>query len=132
MAIQRLVDCAITGRTFTLFGDGSQIRDFTFVKDVVEANVLAGLSNEPPGQVYNVAGGSSVSMRELIDIVSSVSGRPVQLEQTEEQAGDVVRTGGDFSRARASLGWSAKTSLEEGVGHQVEWWSRARVDGMQL
>ncbi len=77
MAIHRLLRATETGEPFTVFGDGSQIRDFTFVGDVVRATVAAASADLAPGTVVNVAGGSSVSLAELIDIVGDVTGTQV-------------------------------------------------------
>jgi nucleoside-diphosphate-sugar epimerase len=123
MATQRLVECAVDGRQFNLYGDGSHVRDFTFVDDVVEANVLAAMVPVSPGAVYNVSGGSAVSMSELIEVVSTVGGQPLNVVQSAQKAGDVRRTGGDSSRAFNDLGWKPQVPLEEGVRRQFEWYT---------
>jgi UDP-glucuronate 4-epimerase len=121
MAMSRLVKSAIEGTSFQLFGDGHQVRDFTYVTDVVEANVLAASQDLPAGFVANVAGGSPASMREVIDRVADLSGRPPIIEPTESQAGDVRRTGGSVKRIGAELGWEPQVSLEEGLNNQITW-----------
>lgn len=126
MATHRLIECALTGRAFRLHGDGMQERDFTFVDDIVRANVLAAGADVAPGTVCNLGGGSVVSMRDLIGIVEDATGRPVAIDQVGDQAGDVRRTGADTSAARTLLGWRAEVGLEEGVAAQVAW-HRARM-----
>jgi UDP-glucuronate 4-epimerase len=121
MATHRLIEAAIDQRPFTLFGDGSKVRDFTFVHDVVRANILAGLSAVPPGAVFNIAGGSNATMTELIEIVGRAVGRAVPLEMVADADGDVERTGGSIDRAMASLGWQPSVSLSEGIIEQVAW-----------
>ena len=123
MATQRLVECAVNGREFTLFGDGSAERDFTFVDDIVDANVRAGTAAIPSGTVMNISGGSSVSMSELIALVGELSGNTLNIRRTGDQAGDVIRTGGDSSTAQNLLGWKPQTSLEEGVRRHLDWFS---------
>lgn len=121
MAIHRLINSALTGVTFPLFGDGSKIRDFTYVGDVVAANLAAGTSDLPPGEVFNVAGGTSIDMRGLIALVEEAAGARVLIDQRPEQAGDVQRTGGSIDKAIAALGWRPAVSVEDGIAAQVQW-----------
>jgi nucleoside-diphosphate-sugar epimerase len=125
MAIRRLADCAVTGQPFALFGDGRQVRDFTFVSDVVNANIEAGFRDVAPGTVVNIAGGSHVSMTELIEIVEDLAGVPVAWERYSTEAGDVQKTGGTTEAAQRVLGWEPRVSLREGLTAQLEW-ARAR------
>lgn len=119
MAIARLIDAATTGGAFPMFGDGGQIRDFTFVDDVVRANMLAATSDAAPGTVLNVAGGSEVTMRELVGMVEDVVGRPVSIDWRPAVPGDVPRTGGDTTSITRTLGWHPEVSLREGIKRQV-------------
>jgi UDP-glucuronate 4-epimerase len=121
MAIYRLLEAAGDGPAFPVYGDGSQVRDFTFVSDVIEANIAAAERTVPPGTVMNIAGGSSISLQALIGLVEEVLGRPVALEQRDPQAGDVKRTGGSTDRARELLGWKPRVSLADGVAEQAAW-----------
>ncbi len=121
MAHHRLVEAALNQTPFPLFGDGSAVRDFTFVADVVDANILAGTADVPPGTVVNVCGGGSTSMVELIDAVGAAVGSPVPIAAQAPQRGDVDRTGGSNALAASLLGWSAKTSLHDGIRTQVDW-----------
>jgi UDP-glucuronate 4-epimerase len=121
MAFHRMIEATLDGRPFPLFGDGSQVRDFTYVDDIVRATILAGTTALEPATVVNAAGGGSASMKELIEVVGEAIGRPVEIEWKEAQAGDVRETGGDISRAEELLGWSPRVDTVEGVRHQVEW-----------
>jgi len=121
LAIHRLIDAALTGRPFPLYGDGSQIRDFTYVDDIVEANLLAAAADVASGTVLNVAGGTAASVLDVVRIVEDLMGRPVPLERQPTERGDVERTGGSTERAARLLGWAPKVSLEEGVSRQVAW-----------
>jgi nucleoside-diphosphate-sugar epimerase len=125
MAFHRLIEAGLDGAAFPLFGDGSAIRDFTFVGDVVAANLAAAAADCAPGTVVNVAGGGSIAMRELLDLAGSVLGQPVNIDQRAPQAGDVERTGGRIERAQQLLGWGPMTALRDGFASQVEW-HRAR------
>jgi len=121
MATHRLVEAALRGTRFTLNGDGGQQRDFTYVGDVVSANVRAAAADCRPGTVVNVAGGSSVTMAHLIELVEELTGQRIDLARTGDQAGDVRRTGADTTLARSVLGWEPDTSLRDGVAAQVDW-----------
>jgi nucleoside-diphosphate-sugar epimerase len=125
MATHRLVEAAIDGHTFPLFGDGEQVRDFTFVDDIVSANVLAATAEVPAGTVCNAAGGGSVRLIDLVHLVGELVGRPVAIDWRPAQAGDVRRTGGSIERAARLLGWRPAVDLREGVARQVAW-HRAR------
>jgi UDP-glucuronate 4-epimerase len=121
MAIHKLIEGALDGDVFPLYGDGSHSRDFTFVDDVVAANRAAAVADVPAGAVINVCGGAGTTMAELIDAVGDAVGAPVRVERQPEQPGDVRRTGGDGTRARELLGWEPARSLPEGIAAQVAW-----------
>jgi nucleoside-diphosphate-sugar epimerase len=125
MAIHRLVEAALSGGEFALFGDGGQVRDFTFVADVVRATMLAGTAVDAPGSTLNVAGGSSVSMAELVDMVNEAVGAPVRIVRRPVADGDVRATGGSTAAATAVLGWTPQVHLADGIARQVAW-HRAR------
>lgn len=121
MAFHRLVEAALSGRPFPVFGDGHQVRDFTFVADVVEANLLAARRSVPPGAVINVAGGSSTTLLEVVGLIEELAGVPIELQMEDGQPGDVQRTGGSTARAAELLGWRPRVSLRDGLTHQVAW-----------
>jgi nucleoside-diphosphate-sugar epimerase len=125
MAFHRLLEAALSGRAFPLYGDGSAIRDFTFVGDAVRANLAAVDHDTPPGTVVNVAGGSSIAMVDLLELAGDVVGGPVAIEQLPNQPGDVARTGGTIDRAQRVLGWEPTTDLRTGLTAQADW-HRAR------
>lgn len=121
MAMHRLIEAALNGSSFPLFGDGNQVREFTYVEDVVAANLMAARRSPPPGTVVNVAGSEPVTLRQVIDVVGDLVGRPVALDQYPPQAGDVRRTGGSTQLARTHLGWAPQFPLETGLKAQVDW-----------
>ena len=120
MAFSRLVRAALTGTEFPVYGDGRQLRAFTFVDDVVDALIRAATAELSPGTVANISGGTVATLMEAIRAVERAAGQPVHLERRESQAGDVRRTDGDITRARELLGWEPTTTLDVGIGHQVE------------
>lgn len=120
MGLRRLFEAARSGTAFPRYGDGSQVRDLTYVGDVVDATIAAGEVELPPGTVLNVAGGSAVSLTELIDHVGRLAG-PVEVDERPAQPGDVARTGGDTRRIREALGWTPATGLDEGLARMAAW-----------
>lgn len=128
MAIHRLIEAALDDVPFPLFGDGSHVRDFTFVGDVVDANVLAARADVPSGTVVNVCAGGSTRMSDLIDAVGAAVGSDVRIDSLPEQPGDVRRTGGDATKAAELLGWTPSTNLVEGIALQAAWHRSRRCD----
>jgi nucleoside-diphosphate-sugar epimerase len=121
MAFNRMCAAVLAGTPFPLFGDGTQVRDFTYVGDVVAATIAAGTADVPLTSIVNVAGGSSTSMKEVFDLIGQLAGRELVIDQRPPQPGDVRRTGGDTTRARELLGWQPTVRLEDGLAAQLAW-----------
>lgn len=121
MAFRRLINSALTGDSFPLFGSGHQIRDFTYVDDVVRANLLSCELDVMPGTVVNIAGGTRVEMLEVIDRVEQLTGRRVSLDRRPRQAGDVERTEASIEAATSLLGWRPEVQLSDGLKIMVDW-----------
>jgi nucleoside-diphosphate-sugar epimerase len=120
MAINRFVRAVINGETISIYGDGKQTRDFTYVEDVVESNILAARSNLA-GEVFNVGGGSRISVNELIAKIERAAAKKTRLEYIEKQRGDVKDTLADTGKAREKLRWQPKVRIEEGLERYVSW-----------
>ena len=103
-----------------VYGDGEQTRDFTFVDDIVEANVLAAMSGSQ-GEVFNVGGGTRISVNELIGVMEKVTGRRAVVKYIEKQKGDVKDTLADADKI-GKLGWKPRVGIKEGVSRFVEWY----------
>jgi len=130
MAFHRLLKCALDGTRFRLFGDGRQTRDFTFIGDAVAATIAASERGRG-GAVYNIGGGSRVSMLEVIATVREVTGRELEVEMEPMQKGDMRDTYADTSAARRDFGYEPRTSLREGL--QREWdWIRRQSSSMLI
>jgi UDP-glucose 4-epimerase len=120
MAFHRFIRAAYAGTPITLYGDGDQTRDFTFVADIVAANLAAG-DRGRPGAVYNIGGGSRVSVNHVLDLVGRLTGQRLDIRREETQKGDMRDTFADTSRAKADLGFQPTYSLEAGLGAECEW-----------
>ncbi len=121
MAFTRFTQAAVRGDQIVVFGTGEQVRDFTYVDDVVEANVLAATREVKPGTVLNVAGGSHASVNEVLEILEGLVGHEVSVIRQEAVAGDVTRTGGDTAAIGSVLGWQPRIDLREGLARQLAW-----------
>jgi UDP-glucuronate 4-epimerase len=119
MAFDRLIRAALTGTHFTVFGDGSQVRAFTYVDDVVAAALAAATADTAPGGVFNVSGDATTTLNEVIDAVADATGRPVPVRHEPARPGYVDRTDASILRAGEVLGWHPQTALAEGIASQV-------------
>ena len=121
MAFTRFISAAVQGRELTIYGSGEQVRDFTYVDDVVDANLLAATTDVRPGVVLNVAGGSHTTVNEVLAILEGLTGSTLAKRHHDGVAGDVWQTGGDTSAIRSVLGWEPSVSLRDGLARQLEW-----------
>jgi UDP-glucose 4-epimerase len=120
MAFHKFLRATLLDQPITVYGDGEQTRDFTFVHDAVAANVAAA-ARGVPGRVYNVGGGSRVSISHVLDMIGRVSGRRPRVTVDPAQKGDMRHTYADTSLARADLGFVPKVGLEEGLAAEHAW-----------
>lgn len=120
MAFNRFIRAAIKDEPITLYGDGEQTRDFTFVADAVAATIAAG-ERGMAGTAYNIGGGSRVSMNHVLKIIEKVAGHPLKISREDTQKGDMRDTYADTSLARKDLGFAPQVSLEEGIQAEFRW-----------
>jgi nucleoside-diphosphate-sugar epimerase len=125
MGFHRFFTAVLNDRPVVQFGDGLQTRDFTFVADAVTATAAAAVRGVP-GRVYNIGGGSRVSLREVFELIAKVSNRPLRIDQQGPQKGDMRDTYADTSRARTDLGFSPSVTLEEGLRAMWRWMESTR------
>lgn len=130
MSVGRFVRAALLGEAVPLHGDGTVVRDFTYVDDIV-AGVVRAVDLVTAGsghEVLNIGGGSTHTMRELIATIEAATGRPLRLDERPAAPGDMRLTHADLTRARARLGFEPKVPLAEGVRRTVEW-ARRELSG---
>lgn len=119
--IPRFIDAMRHGRRPAIFGDGSQTRDFTYVDNVVHANLLAGLcTGEFGGDAVNIACGQSTSLLELVHALAELIGAQESYELSEPRVGEVLHSRADISRARELLGYEPTIGFDEGLRRTVE------------
>lgn len=120
MGFHRFLRATMQGQPITLYGDGDQTRDFTFVSDAVAATVAAA-TRGVPGRVYNIGGGSRVSINDVLSIIGRVVGRKPLVQSDPAQKGDMRHTFADTSRAQTDLGFKPRVGLEEGLAAEYKW-----------
>jgi UDP-glucuronate 4-epimerase len=124
MGFHRFIEAIRAHRPVTLFGDGAQSRDFTFVDDIVSGIVAAGTVAEAAGGTFNLGGGSPATILEVFHLLETISGETVQVEKQPPALGDPRTTWADTSRARTRLHYVPAVSLAEGLRRQWDWQSR--------
>ena len=120
MAFHRFLRAALTGQPVHVYGDGRQTRDFTFISDAVSATVAAG-TRETAGHVYNVGGGSRVSVNEVLTLVGRLVGKPLDIRYEAAQKGDMRDTYADTSLAKRDFAYAPSITLEEGLDTELRW-----------
>jgi UDP-glucuronate 4-epimerase len=125
MGFNRFFSALLDHRPVVQFGDGRQTRDFTFIADIVTATANAAVQGVP-GRVYNIGGGSRVSLGDVFEMIARVSGRRLEIDHQPAQKGDMRDTFADTSRARADLGFQPSVDLETGLRAMFTWMEATR------
>lgn len=120
MAIFKFVNNIFNNREINVYGDGLQTRDFTYISDVVEANLLAAKS-DIAGEVFNIGGGNNITVTDLIKHIENAVGKEAKINYTEPQKGDVKDTLSDASKARKLMNWKTRVNISEGLEKFVDW-----------
>ena len=125
--ISRFIDTSLNGKQPTIYGDGEQSRDFTYISNVVDANLRAAESDRAIGHVINIANGERVTINEVFEMVKKLTGHAdAQADYAPSRAGDVRDSLADLSLAKSLLGYQPQVGLEEGLSLTIDWWNRSR------
>ncbi len=122
--LAKFITLMLAGQAPTIFGDGEQSRDFTYIDNCVEANLLACTAPAPEvaGEVFNVAAGARFTLNQTVEILRKLTAYKGDIEYTEERKGDIKHSLADISKARQRLGYEPKIGFEEGLRRTVEWY----------
>ena len=120
MAFSRFISHALRRAPIPVYGDGGQLRDFTYVDDVIEATIAAGELGRP-GLVYNVGAGTPARLLDAISMLQELLGMPINVRHVPSMRGDARHTNSDGNRAAVDLGFRARWGLRSGLGRQVQW-----------
>lgn len=124
MGICKFVKSVLAGEEIPIYGDGTQTRDFTYVDDIVEANICAmqAPSQSVTGQVFNIGGGNRISVNDLLALIGEITGKEPCIRYDDKQKGDVSDTWADVTKAGTVLGWKAEIGIREGLERYLEWY----------
>jgi nucleoside-diphosphate-sugar epimerase len=130
--ISRFVSALESGGRPSIYGDGEQSRDFTYIANVVDANLRAAQATEAVGRVINIGNGESVTINQLLSELKELTGkRAVEAEYFPMRNGDVRDSLADLTQARSLLGYDPKVRLEEGLRMTLDWWKTSRFAATQ-
>ena len=125
--ISRFIDALMKNETPVIFGDGEQSRDFTYIANVVDANIKASQAEKGVGEVMNAANGERISLNELLDVLKKITEKQnVEARFESERKGDVKHSQADNARAVECLGYEKIVGLEEGLRRTIDWWKSSR------
>lgn len=125
--ISRFIDALMSGKTPIIYGDGEQTRDFTYIANVVNANIKAAQTSRGIGEVMNAANGDKVSLNELLEVLKQITGKTETVADYQAaRTGDVVHSQSDNRRAVEHIGYENLVGLEEGLKNTINWWKTSR------
>jgi nucleoside-diphosphate-sugar epimerase len=125
--ISRFIDALMKGETPVIFGDGEQSRDFTYVANVVNANLNAATTNTGTGEVMNTANGERVTLNELLEVLKTITKNPtVTANYLAPRKGDIIHSQSDNSLAKECIKYEKLVGLEDGLVKTIEWWKNSR------
>jgi len=124
MAFHKFIKAMIRDEAIPVYGSGEQTRDFTFIEDAVDANILA-MEKGRDGAVYNIGGGSRISLNRAIELLERIIGKKAKRNESGSQKGDVLHTWSDTALAQAELGFKPRYDLEKGLRKEFEWLARS-------
>ncbi len=127
VVIPKFIHCILRDEQPPIFGTGKQSRDFTFIENVVRANILAATVPGIKHEVFNVANGRDNTVLELVDSLNKIIGKNIQPKLLPVRAGDVFRTSADISKIRKKLGYEPVVSFEAGLKKTVDWFTKANI-----
>lgn len=128
MAFHKFYKAVLIDEAIPIYGDGQQTRDFTYISDAVEANLLAATVPEAIGEVFNIGGGSRVVLMDVLATMEEVVGKPIRRDYRENAMGDARHTSADVSKANKLLGYQPQVKLKEGLTREWEWVQKLYAD----
>jgi UDP-glucose 4-epimerase len=120
MAFHKFLKAVLDNKEITVFGDGTQTRDFTYIDDIIQANVSS-IQNGASGESYNIGGGTQRKLADLIPILEDICQKKIRIKYKKSQKGDVRHTLADIKKAKMDLNYEPGTSLEEGLREEWGW-----------
>ncbi|MCD6406891.1 GDP-mannose 4,6-dehydratase [Candidatus Aerophobetes bacterium] len=119
MAFHKFIKGIIFDEEIEIYGDGSQTRDFTYVDDVVEANILS--LDSPPGEIFNIGGGERINLIDALRLIEKLLGKKAKVKKKDSQKGDLQDTLADIKKAKKILNYRPKVKIEGGLEKEILW-----------
>jgi nucleoside-diphosphate-sugar epimerase len=132
MAFHLFLKAAIAHKSISIYGDGQQTRDYTYVSDIVAANLAAVRVPQAVGEIFNIGGGSRIVLTDLLDKMEGIIGQPITRNYVETAKGDARHTSADVTKARNILGYNPQILLGEGLTREWEWIQSLYTSDMRL
>lgn len=123
MAFSRFIMAALSKKKIIIYGDGKQTRDYTFINDIIDANMSL-LENKVVGQIINVGGGNVISVNNVIKLLKNILGKEISVKNEIKQKGDVKHTQADIKKAVKKIGYKPKFNLENGLTREIEYFKK--------
>ena len=120
MAFHKFIKAALEGKTISVYGDGKQTRDFTYVSDIVDANLLVLEKNIREG-IFNIGGGARITLNEAIHTIEDLTCKEIKIAYLSPEKGDAKHTSADIRKAKQMLGYRPKTETKEGLSREIDW-----------
>jgi nucleoside-diphosphate-sugar epimerase len=120
MGFHKFIRAILDDKPITIFGDGTQRRDFTYIDDLVDAN-LSAMTSGVPGEVYNIGGGHVEELNQVLALLAELAGKKANLQYIEKQKGDVDRTSADITKAKRDLKYQPKYDVRRGLKNEIDW-----------
>lgn len=132
MAFHKFFQAIMQEQSISIYGDGQQTRDFTYISDAIAANLAAATVSAAVGEVFNIGGGSRVVLTQIIDSIEEIIARPISRQYIENAKGDARHTAADVSKAQSILGYQPQVSLVEGLTQEWLWIQTLRDRALKL
>jgi nucleoside-diphosphate-sugar epimerase len=127
--VSRFISALLSDESPVIYGDGEQSRDFTYIENVVHANLSAAEASDAAGKVINVANGERITLNQLLTELKDLTGKQdVTVEYLEPRVGDVRHSLADITMARELLGYKSRVDLREGLKRTIDWWTSSRFN----
>ncbi len=121
LVIPKFINCLLNRQAPPIYGDGNQMRDFTYIDDVVEANILSLFKDSISESIFNIASGEPQSINQLLKVLQEITAKNIDPVYLDKRPGDVEKTHADIERAKKALAWQPKVSFCEGLKKTVDW-----------
>jgi UDP-glucose 4-epimerase len=122
--IPKFIDSAIKDKDLIIYGDGKSTRDFVFVEDVIQANLISAISNNSDGEVINIATGQTISIGELAEMIIEITGSKSKILHEKPRKGDILHSAADITKAKKILGYQPQTTLRDGLSITIDYFSK--------